>query len=252
MESPTVTKLTAMTLVELRALAKSKQITLPSKLRKAEMVEYLIASLNSPETSVNKTSTEVELTPMSRRDGIDEWEHLFKYGWTSIPIEGLDVNKYVDGFYTYLESCINPNTGELAGFDRNDPTTWKQVPLNLHGIFKHYMGHTKWQWDLREKCIPLFSELWQTDDLLCSFDGANFMPPSKTKNQTKQWFHLDQMRHFPNFICAQGLVNLLPNGAEDGGLVVLEKSHDQFNGYICSDIRPRDMDGTRWICQMKS
>ena len=40
----------------------------------------------------------------------------------------------------------------------------------------------------------------------------------------KPWPHADQSPLKPEFACIQGLLNILPNGPEDGGLTVLTNS----------------------------
>lgn len=148
----------------------------------------------------------------------------------------------------------------VPAFKRHDPSTWtpSNVPPNLHGIMKHYCGQLDWQWRLRELCYPLFSELYGDDDLLAAFDGFCFLRPLELSGRSgpretadeqpagpavsgyKQWLHLDQDRlhelsdgHEPGVLsCAQGLVTLSESGPEDGGLVLVEKSHLAFAGYL--------------------
>jgi len=43
--------------------------------------------------------------------------------------------------------------------DRNDPTTHvlsKNYPPVMHGGMIQYIGHSKTQWDLRKRAVPLF------------------------------------------------------------------------------------------------
>ncbi len=107
--------------------------------------------------------------------------------------------------------------------------------MNYHGIFKNYIGHEEFIWDTREKCFDIFKEIWQTEDLLCSFDGACFLPYKK-RNSNKSWLHIDQSRYVGNpnggIQCVQGLVNLRDNGPNDGGLLLLEGSQNYYNGYM--------------------
>lgn len=46
----------------------------------------------------------------------------------------------------------------------------------------------------------------------------------KTDPLFAPWSHVDQSAHNPNFECVQGILNLLPNGPQDGGLMVLDGS----------------------------
>jgi len=47
----------------------------------------------------------------------------------------------------------------------------------LHGGMVQYIGHTKWQWDLREKVAPVYAKIWEVEptDLATSFDGFCYM-----------------------------------------------------------------------------
>jgi len=59
-----------------------------------------------------------------------------------------------------------------------------------------------------------------------SFDAVNFGFPNRTDlPPNKPWAHQDQDPTKPGFRCLQGLVNLLPNGPEDGGLIVCKGAH---------------------------
>lgn len=59
-----------------------------------------------------------------------------------------------------------------------------------------------------------------------SFDGVNFGFPNRTDlPPNKPWAHQDQDPTKPGFRCLQGLVNLLPNGPDDGGLIVCKGAH---------------------------
>ncbi len=56
----------------------------------------------------------------------------------------------------------------------------------------------------------------------------NLSVPEKERDRTDPvftpWPHVDQSPLRPNLQCIQGILNLLPNGPDDGGLMVLEGS----------------------------
>jgi hypothetical protein len=72
--------------------------------------------------------------------------------------------------------------------------------------------------------IDAFSKLWGTDELLVSFDGVNLTLPSTTRPPVKAWPHVDQSPLRKGLQCVQGLLNLAPNGPNDGGLIVMKGS----------------------------
>lgn len=172
-------------------------------------------------------------------------EHIKKYGWAVVKIDNFHYNRYQKKFFDHLESC-NDN------FSRDDPSTWirENLPYSSEkGIFKYYFGHTSWQWDIREKCINVFSELWNTDSLICSYDGGCFLAPQPRKKKYQNWFHTDQDRetaiefnqngtirgHQVDFTTIQGVVCITPALEQDGGLVIIEKSHKNFNELLEQD-----------------
>jgi hypothetical protein len=121
----------------------------------------------------------------------------------------------------------------------------------LHGILKHYFGHTEMQWQIRELCAPIFARIWgcQSEDLLCSYDGGCFLPciPKDTLKHSnfKQWIHCDQQRSASHFESVQGIVNFVENGPEDGGLVLVEGSHNIFAEYMAK----HPSEGITWVLQ---
>ncbi|GAA5856546.1 hypothetical protein JCM8547_005858 [Rhodosporidiobolus lusitaniae] len=116
------------------------------------------------------------------------------------------------------------------GFDRDDKSTWTQEHLPMTkkgGMFHHSIGHEAFLWELRQEkgLIAPFAQLWGTDELLVSFDGANVSLPGKMQDPNQPaWWHQDQDADKRGFHCAQGLVNLAPNGPKDGGLMLLKGS----------------------------
>jgi hypothetical protein len=150
--------------------------------------------------------------------------------------------QYAQRFWDYLE-----NLSKDHKIDRNDTSTWKggNWMANLHGILKQYnVGHAQFIWDVRDEdgIVSFFEQLWETNDLLVSFDGACMIRPTRNGSVSK-WAHTDQApflnvkenngpaREVRDFGCVQGLLNLKPCGPNDGGLVVYKgshKGHQQF------------------------
>lgn len=171
------------------------------------------------------------LVPKYRDESMDWIDHLEEYGWTTVKVPDLDVDEAIDAFYTTLETCRYKGSEELTMFRRDKPETWNDLPPNLHGIFKSNFGHLQFLWNIRERCIDVFKEICQEEELLVSFDGGCFIPPGK--GMSGSWFHCDQGRLISrDYCCAQGVVALTPSGPHDGGLVVIEGSHKIFGDYL--------------------
>jgi ectoine hydroxylase-related dioxygenase (phytanoyl-CoA dioxygenase family) len=94
------------------------------------------------------------------------------------------------------------------------------------------VSHEKFVWDARLETgvLDAFSKIWGTSNLLVSFDGINMtLPlPSTKRPKSGRWPHQDQDSRIRGFQCAQGIINLIDNGPQDGGLVVMRGSHN-FN-----------------------
>ena len=234
------------TIEELKQECEQFGVKSPNGLTKNELVHYVYGLYSEQEKGIdhnNRVRTvigDLKIVPKPFEGDFDDWEeHLVQHGWSLVKIPDFDSASYVDKFYNWLESCN-------ANFKRDDPSTWinANMPSNIHGIFKHYIGHLDFVWEIREKCLPIFAQLWGTEQLLCSFDGGCFLKPipPHVVNHNKQWIHSDQPRYDNRFICVQGVVNLLDNGPQDGGLVIVEGSHRLFEGYM----ERHPTDGIMW------
>lgn len=127
-----------------------------------------------------------------------------------------------------------------TGVDRNDVTTWDddRWPTAVHGgiLPGHGIGHSAAQWFIRG--VPgvkrTFAAVWDTDDLLVSFDGmALWRPwainPAWKTNRGGSWLHIDQHPiGRPGKQCVQGLVNLIATTPATGGNVLIPGSHKKF------------------------
>jgi len=65
------------------------------------------------------------------------------------------------------------------GFDPNDESTWTQdhLPVAFKGgmYFGYASNHEKYVWEARTepKVVEVFEKLWETNELIVSFDGQN-------------------------------------------------------------------------------
>jgi ectoine hydroxylase-related dioxygenase (phytanoyl-CoA dioxygenase family) len=139
---------------------------------------------------------------------------------------------YADRMYSYLESFG-------TGYNRNDPSTVhpdKLPVINEKGMLMHYGApHEDFVWDIRSEpgMVDAFAKVYATEDLIVSFDAINYGFWNRANlPANKPWPHQDQDPEKPGFRCLQGLVNLLPNGPNDGGLIVCKGAHllsEQFH-----------------------
>ena len=139
---------------------------------------------------------EIEYKDVPRfESGSDESiEYLEEQGYVDIKnaLSSSEAAKTLELLWDYLE-------GLDTGIDRNDVSTWgdERWPTCAHGgIMPSYgIGHSEAQWYLRG--IPnvkkAFAKIWNTDELLTSFDGVslwrpwNINPDWKTESG-QSWF----------------------------------------------------------------
>ncbi|CEI63388.1 hypothetical protein FVEN_g85 [Fusarium venenatum] len=143
----------------------------------------------------------------------------------AIPRERAD--QYGEEIMSYLE---NFNGG--MGFKRDDPSTLKNENLPIiteKGMIIGYgVAHESFTWAIRQEpgVVEAFERVYDTKDLIVSFDAINTsFPGRKDVKVNKPWPHQDQDPEKPGFRCLQGLVNILPNGDKDGGLIVCKGAH---------------------------
>jgi len=147
-----------------------------------------------------------------------------------------ELNKAVDLFWQHIERETK------STIRRHDPETWSgstKYPFpgsNGTGVATEYgIGQSEFLWYIRglPTIAKVFQMIWGEDDLLTSFDGCGIFRPAEINplwRTNGSWFHIDQNGNSkPERCCIQGLLNLLPGGVDDGGLVVIPKSHLIFN-----------------------
>lgn len=103
-----------------------------------------------------------------------------------------------------------------------------------HGIFKHHrVGHTAFAWytRTRPKVQEIFRQLWETNDLIVSFDGSCYFPQGENRRDT-WWFHTDQAPNDSEFKCVQGFVSFTDN--QTSTLKVIPGSHLEHYNYMKS------------------
>uniref|UniRef100_A0A6B2LAA0 Phytanoyl-CoA dioxygenase n=1 Tax=Arcella intermedia TaxID=1963864 RepID=A0A6B2LAA0_9EUKA len=122
------------------------------------------------------------------------------------------------------------------GINRNDRNSWDTLkwpdPFGKGIICSDGVGQSELMWYARSlpKVHTIYSKIWDTTELMTSFDGYCFWRPFEYKQewrtQNAKWYHLDQNgSNKPHRICIQGFLNVFPSGPNDGGLVIVPKTH---------------------------
>ncbi|GAM25630.1 hypothetical protein SAMD00019534_088050, partial [Acytostelium subglobosum LB1] len=176
------------------------------------------------------TTSTLEESCNTFKEDWPQWrKDLYNNGWAVVrnvvPPERCET--YRAAFWKWFEDFG-------TGIDRNDRASWSsdKWPANLHGILQQYaFGQNQFVWDIRSEqaIIDVFSQIYNTDELLVSFDGGNLSRPGKSLG--KPWYHLDQGNTKLGFRCVQGFLNLMDCQQNDGGLIVYDKSHIQHANF---------------------
>ena len=180
---------------------------------------------------------EIELKEVPRFEpgSVEALNYLDEEGFVVFAnvLDGQQTAHALELMWDYLE-------GLSTGIDREDKNTWTddKWPTAVHGgILPSYgVGHSEMQWYLRDidnvsKC---FASIWDTDELLTSFDGITIWRPWTYRQEWKtnlgtDWLHIDQHPlGRPGKHCFQGVLNLMEVTRYTGGNVMIPKSHKRF------------------------
>ena len=115
--------------------------------------------------------------------------------------------------------------------------------VNPHGIFKfHQVGHQEFAWFIRTRpqIINIFKKIWETDELVVSFDGSCYISKD-LKKKDKIWTHTDQASNNSELTCFQSFVSLTDNSERT--LIVYEKSHLLHREYF---VRKGECNSKNW------
>jgi hypothetical protein len=157
-------------------------------------------------------------------------------------VEGVDVNEIKKNLsengYCVVPNVLNSEeiteaTRLFRQWQTNTPTLEHfHNTVDPHGIYKHHeAGHQEFAWYIRTnpKIIEIYKQLWNTDELVVSFDGSCYIPKNCVKKD-KIWTHTDQSPANVGFKCLQGFVSLTSN--VERTLMVYDKSHLNHESYF--------------------
>ena len=129
-----------------------------------------------------------------------------------------EIKEYSDEFHKWRKSVDNLDKLHTV--------------INPHHIYKfHQVGHQRHAWLIRtnKKVQDAFKKVWNTNDLVVSFDGCCYMPKD-VKKKDNCWTHTDQGVKKIGLQCYQGFVSLTSN--KERTLVVYSGSHKLHESYF--------------------
>ncbi len=114
------------------------------------------------------------------------------------------------------------------------------------------IGQSDFMWNIRSNrnIKRVYSHIWNTNELLTSFDGCgvyrNWYYESTWKTTTG-WYHVDQNPILkPDRCCIQGFISLTDQNEKTGGLIVFPYTHLRFNEINDLARRPKDFVVIPW------
>ena len=109
----------------------------------------------------------------------------------------------------------------------------QHLKLNPHNIMKyHEAAHQEFAWYIKTnpKVIDIFKKIYNTEDLVVSFDGCCYYPKN-TKLSTNCWTHTDiSPKLSKDMNCIQGFISLTDN--KENSLLVYEGSNKLHTQYF--------------------
>lgn len=141
--------------------------------------------------------------------------------------------------YTIIKNVLNEEEVDTAlkmfkDWQKGIPNLEKfHHKVDPHGIYKfHQAGHQPHAWYIRTRpsVQKPFKKIWNTDELIVSFDGSCHIPKS-CKKKDNIWTHVDQAPDYASEKkCYQAIVALTHN--KERTLVVYEGSHKLYEKYV--------------------
>ena len=163
-------------------------------------------------------------------------------GYVVIPdiLTPKEITECRNEFFKWLNSI--PNLNEIHKI------------IDFNGIFKYYqVGHQRFAWLLRTnpKIINIFKKLWDTDELVCSFDGCCYYSPDYMGNP-HYWTHTDQISTQKGLHCIQSFLSLTDN--KERTLIVYQGSHKLHEEYFknCNDMTSFNIIDEAYIHQIEN
>ena len=160
-------------------------------------------------------------------------EYLEKHGYAVIKgaADAQAIKRAHDDFWDFHEG-LGDEDGQCEQVLRSDPSTWGRdfLPHAATGIITGCgFGQSRFCWNLRT--LPAvraaFEQIWDTSDLVTSYDGGNAFRPWEARPEWRTqggWWHCDQNGLRPGRrgrVCVQGLVTLTPAHEWTGGFCVM-------------------------------
>ena len=133
--------------------------------------------------------------------------------------------------YMVIDNVLSPEEVDFATKLFHEWRIKNQIVSENNGlIHSHNAGHQEHAWYIRTSTnvTNIFKQLWNTNDLIVSFDGCCYMGPED--HYDGKWTHVDQSPNNTEFRGYQGFVSLTDN--QEKTLLVYDRSHLMYDSYV--------------------
>ena len=146
-----------------------------------------------------------------------------------------NIKELQENGYTIIHNVYNKD--EISEYKAEFFKWYKHVEhlhsiIHSNGICKYFdVGHQRFAWLARTnpKIINIFKKLWNTDELVTSFDGCCYYSPDFI-GEPHYWIHTDQSSQKKGLHCYQSFLSMTNNS--DRTLVLYKGSHLQHQDYF--------------------
>tara|TARA_B100000795_G_scaffold270042_1_gene262138 strand:- start:5299 stop:6264 length:966 start_codon:yes stop_codon:yes gene_type:complete len=153
-----------------------------------------------------------------------------KYGVAICPIlDNYECEEMINNKWNLLEYLTKDFEIPIDRYNKNTYNQILELFPNHKMLLQHWkVGHSELVWKVRQnpKVKQAFSKIWNTDDLIVSFDGVSIYILDKPTRIQNSWFHVDQSYTRNNFECIQSWINAYDTNEGDATLVILENSNN--------------------------
>mmetsp|Transcript_41933 Transcript_41933/g.121316 ORF Transcript_41933/g.121316 Transcript_41933/m.121316 type:complete len:432 (-) Transcript_41933:44-1339(-) len=197
-------------------------------------------------------SMETEASPRFDVSATEQWlAYLEEHGYCVLAgvADAEAVAQAKSLLWDFLEAI--PGTAVRRG----DASTWGKaggwLPSAGNGILGGFgFGQSAFCWQARllPRVRQAFAAIWETEDLIVSFDGGGVFRPWARKPEWRtegSWWHMDQNAFVAGQsgrVCVQGLVSFTDATPETGGLCAVPGSHKQHQE-VCERAYGRELPG---------
>jgi hypothetical protein len=180
--------------------------------------------------------------------------HLLKHGWVILNKDSYPLNTPVDEWLNQIRDWIRTfgasSYGEGLDSSPSDVESWllwqqKDIPGSnkKNGYVASNAGHTSFMWDARLFIKPVFDNMWEVDkpdtdyDLVTSFEGFTYCVSQPSED--RQCLSFSHPEAIDDTICIRSFICLSDTSrSKSGGIVLVDKSHKDYNEYVNHSDRP--------------